>query len=119
MELASAVEPTTVVAEAAAPAAAPETGSNELSKAHIIVEFGHGRSDIFEYALRQAKKQSGFQQLMDENRHVIYRVPFRRNEMRRFWGLWDCVQTWATTRIYCQGEELQKWQVYPYSQFIS
>lgn len=90
----------------------------QTGPAHLIVEFGHSRSELFAYALRQAQKQSGFQQLMDEDRHMLYRVPFRRNEMRRFWQLWDCVQGWSSTRIYSDGNELQKWQIYPYSQYL-
>lgn len=89
-----------------------------LAAAHIIVEFGHSRSEFFDYALRQARKQDGFAQLMDENRQIIYRVPFRRNEMRRFWQIWDSVQGWNTTRVFCEGRELQKWQIYPYSQYL-
>jgi hypothetical protein len=109
---------------AAADAAASESGVHgadapaALAAAHIIVEFGHSRSEFFDYALRQARKQEGFAQLMDENRQIIYRVPFRRNEMRRFWQLWDSVQGWNTTRIFCAGHELEKWQVYPYSQYL-
>jgi hypothetical protein len=96
----------------------PPPPASELEKAHIIVEFGASRSDVFGYVLRQAQKQSGFQQLMDENRHIVYRVPFRRSEMRRFWQLWDYIQGWATTRVYCDGRQLDKWQIYPYSQYL-
>ena len=92
--------------------------ASELEKSHIIVEFGASRSDVFAYVLRQAQKQSGFQQIMDENRHIVYRVPFRRSEMRRFWHLWEYVQGWATTRVYCDGRQLDKWQIYPYSQYL-
>ena len=96
----------------------PPLPASELEKAHLIVEFGASRSDVFNYVLRQAQKQPGFQQIMDENRHIIYRVPFRRSEMRRFWHLWDYVQGWATTRVYCDGRQLDKWQIYPYSQYL-
>ena len=96
----------------------PPPPVSELEKAHIIVEFGASRSDVFGYVLRQAQKQPGFQQIMDENRHIVYRVPFRRSEMRRFWHLWDYVQGWATTRVYCDGRQLDKWQIYPYSQYL-
>jgi len=96
----------------------PAPPASELEKAHIIVEFGASRSDVFGYVLRQAQKQPGFQQLMDENRHIVYRVPFRRSEMRRFWHLWDYIQGWATTRVYCDGRQLDKWQIYPYSQYL-
>ncbi len=91
---------------------------DELSRAHIIVEFGHSRSEYFNFALKQAQKQRGFAQLLDEDRHLVYRVPFRKNEMRRFWQLWNYVQSWSTTRVYHDGSELQKWQVYPYSQYL-
>ena len=96
----------------------PAPPPSELEKAHLIVEFGASRSDVFGYVLRQAQKQPGFQQIMDENRHIIYRVPFRRSEMRRFWHLWDYIQGWATTRVYCDGRQLDKWQIYPYSQYL-
>jgi hypothetical protein len=100
------------------PAPRPDAPST-LAAAHIIVEFGHSRSEFFDYALRQARKQNGFTQLMDENRQIVYLVPFRRNELRRFWQIWDSVQGWSSTRIFCQGRELEKWQVYPYSQYLS
>jgi hypothetical protein len=126
---------TSVAAEASPPTGAPATAApaagrrarskkeqpappSELEKAHIIVEFGASRSDVFAYVLRQAQKQPGFQQLMDENRHIVYRVPFRRSEMRRFWHLWDYIQGWASTRAYCEGRQLDKWQIYPYSQYL-
>ena len=56
--------------------------------------------------------------MLDEDRHLVYRVPFRKNEMRRFWQLWNYVQSWSTTRVYHDGSELQKGQVYPYSQYL-
>jgi hypothetical protein len=87
-------------------------------KAHLILEFGASRSDVFDYVLRQAQKQPGFQQIMDENRYIVYRVPFRRSHMRQFWQLWGYVQNWSSTRVYCEGRQLDKWQVYPYSQYL-
>jgi hypothetical protein len=38
--------------------------------------------------------------------------------MGTFWQLWNYVQSWSATRVYCKGRELQKWQVYPYSQYL-
>lgn len=93
--------------------AAALAAHDDLAKAHLIIEFRLSRSEYFAWALRQAQKQAGFQQLMDEDRHIVYRAPFRRSEQRRFWNLWDCVQSWTSTRLYCQGRELEKWQVYP------
>ncbi|MBW7885050.1 MAG: hypothetical protein H3C34_20925, partial [Caldilineaceae bacterium] len=92
--------------------------NSELSQAHVIIEFRQSRSEYFPFALRQAQKQRGFAQLLDEDRHIVYRVPFRRNDMRRFWQLWQYVQSWSSTRVYCQGRELERWQIYPYSQYL-
>ena len=105
-------------AEADSSALQTTAGDVGANSAHLILEFGHSRSEFFAFALRQAQKQNGFVQLMDENRHVICRVPFRRNDMRRFWTLWDCVQGWSSTTVYCEGRKLEKWQVYPYSQYL-
>lgn len=96
----------------------PQAEPDELSRAHIIVEFGHSRSEYFSFALNQAQKQRGFTQLLDEDRHLVYRVPFRKNEMRHFWQLWNYVQSWSTTSVYREGRKLQKWQIYPYSQYL-
>lgn len=92
--------------------------NDELSRAHLILEFRQSRSEFFAVALRQAQKRAGFMQLLDEDRHVVYRVAFRKNEMNAFWQIWNYVQGWTGTRIYCKGQELQKWQVYPYSQYL-
>jgi len=108
----------TVEAAAAAPPGEAAAGHSELSRAHLIVEFRQSRSEFFAIALRQAQKRAGFMQLLDEDRHLVYRVVFRKNEMNHFWQLWNYVQGWTATRVYCKGEELQKWQVYPYSQYL-
>jgi hypothetical protein len=84
----------------------------------LILEFGHSRSDLFSFALTIAQRQPGFVQLLDEDRHVVYRVIFKRSELRQFWRLWDYVQGWANTHVYLNGQELEKWKVYPYSQFL-
>jgi hypothetical protein len=84
----------------------------------LILEFGQSTSDYFEMALRHAQKQPGYSQLMDENRQMVYRVTFRKRDMRRFWRLWEFVQGWAATRVYLNGDELEKWKVWPYSQYL-
>jgi hypothetical protein len=38
--------------------------------------------------------------------------------MRHFWQIWGYVQNWTSTHVYYEGRELDKWQVYPYSQYI-
>ena len=100
----------------------PETkrskAHEELNRAHIVLEFRQSRSEYFAIALKLAQKRAGYMQLLDEDRHLVYRVAFRKNEMNAFWQLWNYVQGWSATRIYCNGQELQKWQVYPYSQYL-
>lgn len=99
-------------------AAGDSAANDELSRAHLILEFRQSRSEFFAVALRQAQKRAGFMQLLDEDRHVVYRVAFRKNEMNAFWQMWNYVQNWTGTRVYCKGQELQKSQVYPYSQYL-
>jgi hypothetical protein len=110
--------PADLPAATAADSAASSTANDELSRAHLILEFRQSRSEFFAVALRQAQKRAGFTQLLDEDRHVVYRVAFRKNEMNAFWQLWNYVQGWSATRVYCKGQELQKSQVYPYSQYL-
>lgn len=84
----------------------------------LILEFGSNRSEYFDYVLIQAQKLAGYSQLMDEDRRIIYRIVFRKSEMRRFWRLWDYVHGWTATRVYLNGEELEKWKVWPYSHYL-
>jgi hypothetical protein len=94
------------------------SAQKELAHTYLVVEFRQSRSEYFLSALRQAQRRSTFVQLLDEDRHLVYRVTFRKNEMNAFWQLWNYVHSWSTTRIYCNGQELQNWQVYPYSQYL-
>ncbi|MFM7174785.1 MAG: hypothetical protein ACKO4U_17300 [Caldilinea sp.] len=94
------------------------SGQKELAHTYLVVEFRQSRSEYFLTALRQAQRRSTFLQLLDEDRHLVYRVTFRKNELNYFWQLWNYVHSWSTTRIYCNGQELQNWQVYPYSQYL-
>jgi hypothetical protein len=94
------------------------SAQKELAHTYLVVEFRQSRSEYFLSALRQAQRRSTFVQLLDEDRHLVYRVTFRKNEMNAFWQLWNYVHSWSTTRIYCNGQELQSWQVYPYSQYL-
>lgn len=111
-------------AQDAAPPVDKRTGKRKTArnaaddKVHLILEFEASRSELFDFALRQAQKQPGFLQIMDENRHMVYRVPFRRGDMRHFWQLWTYVQNWSSTRVYCEGRQLDPWQIYPYSQYL-
>lgn len=85
---------------------------------HLVLEFGHSRSDLFTFALTIAQRLPTFVQILDENRRLIYRVVFKKSEMRSFWRLWDYVQSWSSTHVYLNGAEVEKWKVYPYSQFL-
>jgi hypothetical protein len=84
----------------------------------LILEFGSNRSEYFDYVLAQARKLPGYSQLMDEDRRIVYRIIFRKSEMRRFWRIWDYVHGWTSTRVYLNGDELEKWKVWPYSQYL-
>lgn len=78
----------------------------------LVLEFGESRSDFFALALRAAQKQPGYLALMDENRRLLHRVHFQKGEVRRFWRLWDYVQSWSTTKVYINGDEISKWELY-------
>jgi hypothetical protein len=84
----------------------------------LILEFGESRSDYFTLAINQAKRLPGYMQLMDENRRMIHRVRFEKSELRRFWLLWEYVQSWSSTQVYVNGKALQKWEIYPYSPYL-
>lgn len=107
--LAAAAPTETIEAEATA---GPDPGW------HLVLEFGQSRSQYFEYVLAKAQKLSGYQQLMDENRHMLHRIVFRKREMRRFWQLWDYVQNWSSTKVYVNGQEMEHWKIWPYSQYL-
>jgi hypothetical protein len=97
-----------------------ENGTPELESLgwRLILEFSSNRSEYFDYTLIQCQKLPGYSQLMDEDRRMIYRVVFRKSEMRRFWRIWEYVQSWTSTRIYLNGTELEKWKIWPYSQYL-
>jgi hypothetical protein len=116
--LAEAANQVAAPAESEQPAPEPVPPAQEALGWHMVIEFGHSRSDLFHFALTIAQRQPGFKSILDENRKAVYRVIFKRSEMRQFWRLWDYVQGWSNSRVYLNGVELEKWQVYPYSQFM-
>lgn len=85
---------------------------------NLILEFGHTRSEFLEPVLRLCRRLPGFTQILDEDRRMIYRVTFRKSEMRRFWRIWDFAQSWTSTRVYLNGQELEHWKIWPYSQYL-
>ena len=85
----------------------------------VAIGISHtGSSKDTVYALELAKREEGFTQLLDEHRRIVYRVTFDKRRLRNFWRLWDYVQNWQHTRVYADGEELEKWKVWPYSQHM-
>jgi len=100
-----------------APSNGDEPGIMDLGW-HLILEFGHSRSEFFEFALELAQRMETYTQLTDESRKLVHRVVFKKGDIRRFWRLWDYVQSWANTRVYLNGEELEKWKIFPYSQYM-
>ena len=84
----------------------------------LILEFGQSRSDYFHRVLQLSQRMSGYTQIMDENRKLVHRVVFRKSDMRRCWRIWDYVQNWSNTRVFIDGQELEKWKVWPYSQYL-
>ena len=84
----------------------------------IILEFGESRSEYFDYVLHLARSLDSYSQLMDEDRRLIYRIRFRKSKLRKFWRIWEYVQNWSSTRIYVDGDEIERWKVWPYSQFL-
>jgi hypothetical protein len=115
-----------MMAVSEAPAAAPDievidgeqAASGEDAGWRLILEFGQSRSELFDYALRIAQRMPTFVQLMDEHRKLVYRVTFRRQDMRQFWRLWDYTQGWSTAQVYLNGHPLERWKIFPYSQFL-
>ncbi len=85
---------------------------------HLILEFGHSRSDFFQFAVDLAQRMETYTQITDENRRLIHRVFFKKRELRQFWRLWDYVQSWSSTQVYLNGDDLPKWKIYPYSPYL-
>lgn len=78
----------------------------------LVLEFGESRSDFFTFALETAQKQAGYVALMDEDRRMVHRVHFQKGEVRRFWRLWEYVQSWSSTKVYLNGDEINKAELY-------
>jgi hypothetical protein len=113
----AALDPSQAATSAAQDAQEAEPSLEELGW-RLILEFSSNRSEYFDYVLIQAQKLPGYSQIMDEDRRIVYRIIFRKSEMRRFWRIWDYVHGWTATRVYLNGMELEKWKVWPYSQYL-
>jgi hypothetical protein len=55
---------------------------------------------------------------MDEDRRLVYRVRFHKDRLRNFWRIWEYVQKWSSTKVYVNGQEIEQWKVWPYSQYL-
>ncbi len=104
------------------PGPSAQTGSAEDETVspdwHVLLEFRESRSALFPHALKLARKRPGYRMLMDEDRHVIHRVAFRKGEMRAFWRLWHYVSGWKHVAVYRGTERLRSWQVWPGSPYL-
>lgn len=78
----------------------------------LVLEFGESRSDFFTFALELAQRLPGYVALMDEDRHLIHRIHFRKGEVRHFWRLWEYVQSWSSVKVYLNGDEINKFELY-------
>lgn len=78
----------------------------------LVLEFGESRSDFFTFALELAQRLPGYVALMDEDRHLIHRIHFRKGEVRHFWRLWEYVQSWSSVKVYLNGDEVSKYELY-------
>ncbi len=86
---------------------------------NLILEFEESRSAYFDMALKLAQQQPGYSALLDEKRRMIYRIQFKRNKLRPLWRLWDWVRPWSGTRVYVNGEEVDKTQVWEHSPLLN
>lgn len=85
---------------------------------YLVLEFSESRSQFYDYVVFQAQKQPNYRMLMDESRQIVHRLMYPKRQMRQFWRLWDYVQNWSTTKVYLNGQELEKWKIWPYSQYL-
>jgi hypothetical protein len=99
---------------------APEETKAEGSSKNwqLVLEFGDSRSQFHDYVLFQAQKQPGYIMLMDETRQIVHRIPYQKRHLRQFWRLWEYVQNWSSTKVYINGQELEKWKIWPYSPYL-
>lgn len=84
----------------------------------VLLEFRESRSPIFGHVLDLARRRPGYRMLLDEDRHVVHRVYFRKGEMRSFWRLWNYMSGWKHVTVYRGTEPLKTWQVWPGSPYL-
>lgn len=98
--------------------AAVDQSAQSDTEWQLVLEFGHSRSEFYDIVLDFAQKQAGYLQILDEDKRLVHRITFRKRDLRRFWRIWDYVQNWSTTRVYLNGDELETWKIWPYSQYL-
>lgn len=82
---------------------------------HLVLEFGESRSQFYEHVVFVAQKQPNYVMLMDEGRRIVHRLIYQKRNMRQFWRIWDYVQKWSNVHVYINGQEVEKWKIWPYS----
>jgi hypothetical protein len=82
---------------------------------HLVLEFGESRSQFYEHVVFVAQKQPNYIMLMDEGRQIVHRLLYQKRNIRQFWRIWDYVQKWSNVRVYVNGQEIEKWKIWPYS----
>ena len=100
------------------PSAITATAGGFSDDDSLILEFGQSRSEYFDYVLQLGQRQPGFLQLMDEDRRLIYRIRFHKGRLRNFWRIWEYVQNWSSAKVYVNGQEIEQWKIWPYSQYL-
>jgi hypothetical protein len=72
---------------------------------YLALEFGPSNSDRHEIAVRLARRGPGYLALLDENRALVHRNLYRRDDnLRHFWRLLDHVRSWKSARFYFCGD---------------
>ncbi len=82
---------------------------------YLVLEFSESRSQFYDHVVFVAQKQPNYHMIMDEGRQIIHRLIYQKRQMRQFWRIWEYVQNWSSTRVYVNGQELEKWKIWPYS----
>ncbi|MCB0116578.1 MAG: hypothetical protein KDD84_20915 [Caldilineaceae bacterium] len=82
---------------------------------HLVLEFGESRSQFYDHVVFVAQKQPNYVMLMDEGRQIVHRLLYQKRNIRQFWRIWDYVQKWSNVRVYVNGQEVEKWKIWPYS----
>lgn len=74
---------------------------------YLILEFSSSSSSNFEKALELARFHPGFSAIVDEDYGgIVFRVMYKKEDLDKFWPLWEIVKPWKSTRTYIKGNEV-------------